>query len=146
METIKSLILDYWKNILILILLFFLFSCGIKKESAKEKKDIETSERIETNEVRKGDTVTYIVPNVIYKDTVITTISRQGTILKTYYDKQGNISKSDCISSEIDLLRLELRNTIDKSKIKESVKEESFLKNPLIWIVLALIIIVVMKK
>jgi hypothetical protein len=146
METIKSLILDYWKNILIFILLFCLFSCGIQKESAKEKKDIETSERIEIKEVRKGDTVTYIVPNVIYKDTVITTVSRQGTILKTYYDKQGNISKSDCISSEIDLLRLELRNLKDKSKIKESVKEESFLKNPLIWIIFALVAIVFLKK
>ena len=146
MGTLKSLILDYWKNILIFILLFCLFSCGIKKESFKQKNDFETNERIETKEVRKGDTVTYIVPNVIYKDTVITTVSRQGTILKTYYDKQGNISKSDCISAEIDLLRLELRNLKDKSKIKESVKEESFFNNPLIWLIIALLIVFILKK
>jgi hypothetical protein len=130
----------------ILLISFLLQSCDIQKESFKQKNDFETNERIETKEVRKGDTVTYIVPNVIYKDTVITTVSRQGTILKTYYDKQGNISKSDCISSEIDLLRLELRNLKDNSISKEKIKEESFFNNPLIWLIIALLIVFILKK
>jgi hypothetical protein len=130
----------------ILLISFLLQSCDIQKESFKQKNDFETNERIETKEVRKGDTVTYIVPNVIYKDTVITTVSRQGTILKTYYDKQGNISKSDCISSEIDLLRLELRNLKDNSITKEKIKEESFFDNPLIWLIIALLIVFILKK
>ena len=130
----------------ILLISFLLQSCDIQKESFKQKNDFETNERIETKEVRKGDTVTYIVPNVIYKDTVITTTSRQGTILKTYYDKQGNISKSDCISSEIDLLRLELRNLKDNSITKEKIKEESFFDNPLIWLIIALLIVFILKK
>ena len=50
----------------ILLISFLLQSCDIQKESFKQKNDFETNERIETKEVRKGDTVPYIVPNVIY--------------------------------------------------------------------------------
>jgi hypothetical protein len=146
-ETSKKLNEINMKTLIkILLISFLLQSCDIQKESFKQKNDFETNERIETKEVRKGDTVTYIVPNVIYKDTVITTTSRQGTILKTYYDKQGNISKSDCISSEIDLLRLELRNLKDNSITKEKIKEESFFDNPLIWLIIALLIVFILKK
>lgn len=110
----------------ILLLALLLQSCDIQKQSAKQKNDIEQTERIETKEVRKGDTVTYIVPVIKYKDTVITTVSRQGTVLKTYYDKNGNISKSDCIGAEIDLFRLEMRSLIDQSKNKQQEKREKF--------------------
>lgn len=101
-----------------------LFSCDIKKEASKTKNDIDYSEWVKTETFRKGDTVTYIIPNIRYKDTVITTVSTQGTILKTYFDKSGQVVKNDCISSEIELLRLEFRTLIDQSKTKESTKTE----------------------
>lgn len=121
----------------ILILLLFA-SCSV----LKDKKDIETTEQIQTKEFRKGDTVTFVVPNIKYKDTVIKTVSRQGTILKTHYDKSGQISNIDCISSEIELLRSELRTMTDNSK----EKKESYFENPLLWIICALGIVVLLKK
>ena len=130
----------------ILIISFLLQSCDIQKQATKEKKDIDYSEQIETKEVRKGDTVTFVVPKITYKDTIITTVSRQGTILKTYYDNNGNISKSDCISAEIDLLRLELRNLKDNSITKEKTKEESYFDNPILWIIIAFAVVFIIKK
>jgi len=124
----------------VLLIALLLQSCDIQKEASKQKNDIDFTERIETKEIRKGDTVTYIVPNVIYKDTVITTVSRQGTVLKTYYDNQGNISKSDCISAEIDLLRNEIRTLNDQSKFKESAKTES-IDNTFIYIIAVAIVL-----
>lgn len=131
----KNIVISRFKRYLLYLFVIVLAqSCDIQKEASKQKNDIDFTERIETKEVRKGDTVTYIVPNVIYKDTVITTVSRQGTVLKTYYDNKGNISKSDCISAEIDLLRNEIRTLNDQSKFKESSKTES-IDNTFIYII-----------
>lgn len=126
------------KIIFTIFLTSVIWSCSV----LKDKKDIETIEQIETKEIRKGDTVTYIVPNIKYKDTVIRTESRQGTILKTYYDKSGQISNIDCISSEIELLRSELRTMTDNSK----EKKESYFQNPLLWLIIAIGIVVLLKK
>lgn len=134
------------KTLLTILFASTIWSCDIQKEASKQKNDIDFTERIETKEIRKGDTVTYVVPVIKYKDTVITTVSRQGTILKTYYDNNGNISKSDCISAEIDLLRNEMRTLIDQSKSKEKTKEESYFDNPLLWMIIALAVIVLLKK
>lgn len=131
---------------LIFISILALYSCDIQKESSKQKNNIDFAERIETKEIRKGDTVTYVVPNVIYKDTIITTVSRQGTILKTYYDSNGKVSQSDCIGAEIDLLRNEIRTLTDKTTTKEKKKEESYFDSPLLWIIIALAFIVLFKK
>ena len=130
----------------IILIAFLLQSCDIQKEASKQKNDIEFTERIETKEIRKGDTVTYIVPVIRYKDTVITTVSRQGTILKTYYDTKGNISKSDCIGAEIDLLRNEIRTLNDQSKIKDKSKEESYFDSPILWVIIAMVFIILLKK
>lgn len=119
-----KIIFSLWCIVYVMIAIS-LMSCDIQKQALKQKNDIDFTERIETKEIRKGDTVTYIVPVIRYKDTIITTVSHQGTILKTYYDKEGNISKSDCISAEIDLLRNEIRILSDQSKTKESSKEEN---------------------
>ena len=123
------------------LLFLILLSCDIKKEASKTKNDIDYSEWVKTQTVRKGDTVTFVIPNVIYKDTVITTVSTQGTILKTYYDNKGNISKSDCISSEIALMEERLINLIDKSKSKESSKEEK-IDNTFIYIIAGAIVLI----
>ena len=118
----------------ILLISIVLQSCDIKKEASKTKNDIDFSEWVKTETFRKGDTVTFVVPNVIYKDTVITTVNTQGTILKTYYDTNGNISKSDCISSEIALIQERLTNLTDQSKTKESSKEEK-IDNTFIYVI-----------
>lgn len=126
------------KIITILLLTTAISSCNILKEKSKEKKDIKLDERIETKEKRKGDTVSYIIPRIKYKDTTIVTTSTQGTILKTYYNDKGEIYKSDCISSEIELMRLEMRSLMDQSKSKESSKEEK-IDNTWIYIIAGLV-------
>ena len=124
----------------ILLLSIVLQSCDIKKEASKTKNDINYSEWVKTETFRKGDTVTFVVPNVIYKDTVITTISTQGTILKTYYDNNGNISKSDCISSEMALIQERLTKLTDQSKTKESSKEEK-IDNTFVYVIAGVIVL-----
>jgi hypothetical protein len=109
-----------------ILLLLSLTSCDIMKKSTKTKTDIVATEEIQTKTTRKGDTVTFIIPKITYKDTVITTVSTQGTILKTYFDKSGQVVKSDCISSEIELLRLEMRTIVDQSKTKDKQKTEQY--------------------
>lgn len=124
----------------ILLIAIVLQSCDIKKEASKTKNDINYSEWVKTETFRKGDTVTFVVPNVIYKDTVITTVSTQGTILKTYYDNNGNISKSDCISSEMALIQERLTKLTDQSKTKESSKEEN-IDNTFIYVIAGSIVL-----
>ena len=124
----------------ILLISIVLQSCDIKKEASKTKNDIDFSEWVKSETFRKGDTVTFVVPNVIYKDTVITTVNTQGTILKTYYDTNGNISKSDCISSEIALIQERLTNLTDQSKTKESSKEEK-IDNTFIYVIAGSIVL-----
>lgn len=124
----------------ILLIAIVLQSCDIKKEASKKKNDIDYTEWVKTETFRKGDTVTFMVPNVIYKDTVITTISTQGTILKTYYDNNGNISKSDCISSEIALIQERLTKLTDQSKTKESSKKEK-IDNTFIYVISGVIVL-----
>ena len=119
-----------------LILLLLLTSCAV----TKDKKDIQSTEKIETREVRKGDTVTYVVPNIIYKDTVITTTSKQGTILKTYYNSAGQISKTDCTAAEIELLRSEMRTYSDNSKTKESTPQWY------LYVLIGVVVVVLVKR
>jgi hypothetical protein len=107
----------------ILLLLIFT-SCDIQKQATKQKNDIDSSEWSKTQTFRKGDTVTYIVPVVRYKDTVINTVSTQGTILRTYYNDKGEISKSDCISAEIAQIQETLKSITDNSVNKTNEKTE----------------------
>lgn len=128
------------KILIIVFLTSGICSCDIKKEASKTKNDIDFSEWVKTETFRKGDTVTFVVPKITYKDTVITTVSTQGTILKTYYDTNGNISKSDCISSEIALIQERLTKLTDQSKTKESSKKES-INNTFIYVIAGAIVL-----
>lgn len=130
----------------ILLIAFLLQSCEIQKEASKQKNDIDFSESEKTTTFRKGDTVTFVVPNVIYKDTVIKTISTQGTVLRNYYDSNGNIYKNDCLPAEIAIINERLTTLTDQSKIKDKTKEESYFDNPLLWIIIALAVVVLLKK
>lgn len=127
MEIIKSLIYDYWKNIVIAILLLLLLSsCDVHKEAAKSKSDTDFKESVETKTFRKGDTVRYEIPNIIYKDTTIYRTNRQGSTLKTVYDQRGNIASIDCFASAIEEIKKENREFKQSLKNKEATKTENF--------------------
>ena len=134
-----------------LVFLLICFSCDIHKESQKSKTDSSANsdlqEQIETTTKRKGDSVTYIVPRIQYKDTVIYTYSRQGTVIKTHYDKSGKIYQVDCNASAIDELRKEIRSLKQASEqsTKDKKSEKTEKVNPLFLLygAIALVIIVI---
>lgn len=109
---------------LFLSLLALCFSCDIYKKSDKTKTDTGFTENIETKTFRKGDTVTYKIPNVIFKDTIIYRKNTQGTILKTIYDKSGSITSIDCFASAIEEFKKENREFKESIKDKQSEKKE----------------------
>lgn len=112
------------KKLLLIGLILCLVSCDVYKKSDKTKTDRELTEQIETKTFRKGDTVTYEIPNVVLKDTTIYTYNRQGTTLKTVYNPQGQISSIDCFSSAIEEIKNENRILIESIKDKSSEKKE----------------------
>jgi len=109
---------------LLFSLLMLFLSCDIQKEAAKTKTETGFKENIETKTYRKGDTVTYEVPNVIFKDTIVYRKNTQGTILKTVYDKSGSITSIDCFASAIEEFKKENREFKESIKDKESAKKE----------------------
>jgi len=125
----------------IIILILFLSSCDIVKKSAKTKSDTNFNEQIETKTFRKGDTVTYEVPNVIFKDTTIYRKNVQGTVLKTVYDNTGRISSVDCFSSFIEEIKKENREFQQSIKDKESEKQEKANFDWMIYIVIGVVVL-----
>jgi hypothetical protein len=111
---------------LLLSLIWLLNSCDIQKEAAKSKSDTGFKENIESQTFRKGDTVHYEIPKVIYKDTTIYRTNHQGTTIKTVYDQGGNISSIDCYASAIAEIRKENREFQQALKDKASKKTEEF--------------------
>jgi hypothetical protein len=100
------------------------FSCDIYKKSSKTKSDTDFTEQIETKTFRKGDTVHYQIPNVVYKDTTIYRKNVQGSTLKIVYDRQGNTSSIDCIASMYEESVKENRRLQQQLKEKDSEKKE----------------------
>lgn len=123
MKNIKK----YWFEILLIVsILFTLFSCDIQKKAIKNKEDRNLKEQTETITKRVGDTVSYIVPKITYKDTTIYTVNRQGTTLRTVYDNRGNIEQIECFSSMIEEITRSNRELVEVIKQKDNEKTEDF--------------------
>ena len=112
------------KYILFLVIVFTLNSCDITKQAFKDKSNTELKVSSETRTFRKGDTVHYNVPVIHYRDTTITTVNRQGTILKAIYDNSGKVSSIDCYASQIEQLTRENAELKQSDKLKNSAKTE----------------------
>lgn len=129
-----------------MIILLLACSCDIQKQSSKSKVDTDLKEQYENRVYRKGDTVTYRIPNVIYKDTVIYTVNRQGTTLKTVYDDQGRVSQVDCFASAFEESTKINRELLQTLKEKDKEKTEQFSDRWLLYIVMGVVIILLFKK
>lgn len=144
METVKQESKPInWTNIIIAcILLFSLISCDIQKNKKSEDKETDYKSDYEKIVVRQGDSVIHKT-NVHFKDTTIYTINRQGTTLRTVYDKQGQVSQTECFASAIN----ELIRFNEQFKEKEQVvqKETSHEANFdwLIYIVGGIVIVMI---
>ena len=127
--------------LLLLAMLLICFSCDIMKQSTKSKGEASASENIETITKRKGDTVSYIVPKITYRDTTIYTVNRQGTTLKTVYDERGQISNIDCFASAIEEMTKQNRQFFEQWKEKDKTKEEKFDSSFILYIVGGVVIL-----
>jgi len=141
-DILKSLLLDYWYYPVIIILLFMACSCDIQKEASKTKADTGFTENIENQTFRKGDTVHYEIPKVIYKDTTIYRTNRQGTTIKTVYDTGGNIASIDCFASAIAEIRKENRQFQQSLIEKDKTKTENFDSTFVFYIMGSVVLIV----
>ena len=129
---------------LLLLSLLSLTSCDITKQAIKDKGEREITETIETITTRKGDTVTFSVPNVIYRDTTIYTVNRQGTTLRTVYNEQGKVTNIDCFSSAINEITKSQKEIIEQWKSKDKSKEENFDSSFILYIVIAVLVLCVL--
>jgi len=129
------------KLIYIIAVLFLTSSCDIQKKAIKNKQDRTISELEERTIKRKGDTVTYTIPNVILKDTTIYTVNRQGTTLRTVYNDSGNISQIECFSSLIEITERLERMTEEVIKSKDSEKTEDFDSSFILYIIIGVVVL-----
>lgn len=117
-------------------------SCDIQKRAVKTKTDRTLNEQSEVITKRKGDTVTYEIPNIKLKDTTIYTVNRQGTTLRTVYDTKGQISQIDCFASMIDQITRSNKQLIETIKDKDSEKTENFDSSVIIYFMIGIVFIV----
>ena len=112
------------KKIILILALILLVSCDIQKEASKTKTDTNLKQSEETHTFRKGDTVSYSIPKISYKDTTIYTTNRQGTTLRTIYDNNGKVSNVECYASQIEELTRKNVEFQQALKEKQSTKTE----------------------
>ena len=124
-----------------LLILLLLTSCA----TTKNKKQTETSTIERTLTTRAGDTLTYVVPNIKYKDTTIYHKNFENPLsntLKIVYDREGNQTEIKCISDEIN----ELKEYINTVKEDSKVKETNFNNVIIIYIFIGLAFLIIINK
>lgn len=127
--------------ILVFLASFMLFSCDIQKQASKSKTETDYQEDYEHTRKRKGDTVAFI-PRIQYRDTTIYTVNREGTTIRTVFDKQGNLQSAECFASMIEEMfkgQLQLQQS---TKDKEKEKTEEVNTEWILYIIIAVVVIV----
>lgn len=111
------------KNHIIAVLIILLVGCKSTKDKFKSDIDRTTTETVKKTTQRKGDTVTYVVPNIILKDTVITkTNTLTGTTQILRYNDEGKLTAAECISGVVQIIEESNRKVIEA--IQESNKHK----------------------
>jgi len=105
------------KKLLILSVLVLFSSCKLFKKVSKGQ--TKSQEEILVKTTRKGDTVTYVVPRIKYKDTTIISVNRVGSRIETRYNNNGDIDKIDCLTANVDELTRIIKSLEEKNKNKE---------------------------
>ena len=124
-----------------LLILLLLTSCA----TTKNKKQTETSTIERTLTTRAGDTLTYVVPNIKYKDTTIyhkNFENPSSNTLKIVYDREGNQTEIKCISDEIN----ELKEYINTVKEDSKVKKTNFNNVIIIYVFIGLAFLIIINK
>jgi hypothetical protein len=140
--TNKKMKVNIWYSVALIVLVLTFSSCDISKRAIKNKTDRELNESSETITKRIGDTVSYKIPNIIFKDTTIYTVNKQGTTLRTVYNESGQISQIDCFASMIEEINRTNKQLIEAIKDKDSEKTEKFDSTVILYIMIGLSLIV----
>lgn len=111
------------KKLLIISLLVLISSCSVFRKVNRDKTDRKATEQIIKSVVRKGDTVTYVVPKMIMKDTTIYTYNRVGTRIETRFDSDGRIDDIKCIEAALNEFTIINRQLVEQINKKETEKE-----------------------
>lgn len=115
----------------IIIIFILLVGCKSTKDKLKTEVDRTTTETTKKITQRKGDTVTYVVPNIILKDTVITkTNTVTGTTQILRYNEEGKLTAAECISGVVQIIEESNRKVIEA--IQESSKHKENEISPMV--------------
>jgi hypothetical protein len=114
----------------ILAVFIFIIYCFIGCEATRKVKRNESNSQLtESSEKitkRLGDTVRYEVPNVVFKDTIITRKNYvTGTTQTLYYDKEGKLTAAECVSGFIEVIEKNNKELIEAIKEKDLESEKS---------------------
>ena len=115
------------KKLTLIVLASVLFyGCGVTKNRQKTKEDRTLKESTEIITTRVGDTVTYEVPLVRFKDTTI--VRRNyvtGTTQTLRYNANGQVDLAQCISGSIERIERSNKELIEAilTKDKETKHE-----------------------
>ncbi len=121
----------------LLVLLFIGCSSSKKLLTTDNTKKTVLTERKTT--IRKGDSISIIIPNIRYRDTVIERINyKTKTIARVIYDNNGN-QQFDCISAAIKQEFETIKETIANDKKTQNKSNNSFNPQYLIYAVITLI-------
>lgn len=102
------------KKLILILSVLLCFSCVSSKKTT-DKSVIDRKTDTETT-FRKGEVITIEIPNIRYKDTVITKINHETKSIATVtYDRDGN-QRFDCQTAEIRQIR-ELVDELIKNNI-----------------------------
>ncbi|WP_336065630.1 hypothetical protein [Mesoflavibacter sp. CH_XMU1404-2] len=133
------------KKLILIVILFSLFSCDVQKKAIKNKTDRQLTEQIETKTYRPGDTISIDIPNIKLKDTVIERVSykyNKPSIARVTYDENGNI-KVECLQAQIEETNRINRQLLEVIKDKNQEKTENFKPQYFIYALAVLVLFVV---
>ena len=128
------------KKFFIILILFY--GCDVLKKTVKNQEDRTVKESTETITHRKGDTVTYYIPKVKYRDTTI--VKRNyitGTTQTVRYNDAGMIDLVECQSGAIEELKRTNKELVEAIKEKDKTKETEFQTEVIIYIMIGIVLI-----
>lgn len=132
----------------VLFLCLLLFGCTSTKKllEKKTKTDTVSTETGTVTSTRAGDTISILVPSIVYKDTTIYQRGKTTTLVQRY-DNEGKL-RVDCISDEINELKNYVKNAIEKKEeeVKTKDVERGFKDIYILYLFLGLALLMFLNK